>query len=848
MTAYLPSQATVFRDFERSRIEQLQSELKTNFWPLTIAYIAFVALWTVVMSHGAMKHGNSSFAYNLTPHVSHFTLIVGLVVYPRNRLWLPPLVFSALFIVPFFVADTSGARWIDNPDVTFPLVAAIYAGQMTSGVLIGASSRLLTRYIKKLCQPYIVDLLTSLGVFVFFVFYEIILLVAIWHFLPNLPQASIGSLGFDESFLRDGIERAVRGANVAAVFLLAIMIAPSRKHYLIGIALAATFPLLVKLQEAGFHMDPTLDVLAVAVFMVLVLPLGIAVIASIVGIPIYAGLTGAFLETNAPTNVEAGWLAIYSTVALTIVVLIVALRAHLTHTDKAKAAAFRRMSMVRDFANAGLFSININQRRFSADISSQRILAVKAEGKIDQFLANFTGQDLAELTEALKPQTHRQVTLLLSHQNNSNEQQIVRMFIWYETAPSGDDVAYGLVLDVTVEHRQERSLQDAYAELSNKQDRQRQLFSIISHELRTPASVISMLVEELNDLETLPRNRKLLRDATDQLMSTLADMRQTVNPAKNMPLKLVPYTAADLAESVRNMFLSQAVEQGMAIRLSLGEGSQRLRIGDQMRVRQALSNLMRNAIIHSRATEIILSYSGKINGTQLEGGWSVIDNGVGIPASEVARLFEPFERGTQDPRSQADGSGLGLFIAKSSIEMLGGEIAHFQPTIGGTGYAISLQETLPDPDLASAKVQKLNPADTETFPDLYVLLAEDNKLVSEVTEAKLRRFVGRVDVVFNGPDALAHIAANAPDLLITDLFMPEMDGDELCRTLREQGNSLPIIGITAAVVGDEMERFKTSGADQVMSKPIDMRLLRNVLAELQTQQRFGPTSPSTLAR
>jgi CheY-like chemotaxis protein/anti-sigma regulatory factor (Ser/Thr protein kinase) len=323
-------------------------------------------------------------------------------------------------------------------------------------------------------------------------------------------------------------------------------------------------------------------------------------------------------------------------------------------------------------------------------------------------------------------------------------------------------------------------------------------------------------------------------------MSTLADMRQTVNPTKNLPLKLVPYTAADLAESVRNMFLAQAEEHDMVIRLSLGEEAQRVRIGDQMRVRQALSNLLRNAIIHSHATEVTLHFNGKTNGANLHSGWSIIDNGVGIP-------FEPFERGIQDPRSQADGSGLGLFIAKSSIEMLGGEIAHFQPAKGGTGYAISLTESLPDIEQIPATVQKLNPADTETFPDLYILLAEDNKLVSEVTQAKLRRFVGRVDVVFNGPDALAHIAATAPDLLITDLFMPEMDGDVLAQTLREQGHSLPIIGITAAVVGDDMDRFRTAGADHVMSKPIEMRQLRNILSELQKQQRFGPLSPSTRA-
>jgi two-component system, sensor histidine kinase len=690
-----PEHAAVFRDFERSRIEQLRTELKDNFWPLTIAYVAFVAVWTVVMSFGAMRHGNITFAYNLAPHVAHFTLIIGLIVYPRNRIWVPLAVFSALFTVPFFIPDAAGIRWIDNPKLTLNICAVVYFSQILSGTLIGASARFFTRYIKKVCQPYTVDLLTSLAVFFFFLFETSAQMLGVWYYVQSLPAVDLTLLGYNDDFLRHAFERVVRGANVCSIFLMAIMIAPPRREFLTGVALAATFPLLVKAQEAGFVMHPTLDVLAIAAFMVLSLPLGIAVTATVVGIPIYAGITGAFLKTNIPANAEAGWLEVYTTIGLTLIVFIVALRAHLIHAEKTRSASFRRMSMVRNFANVGLLSFNLNNCRFSTDSSCQRILNIPAEGSIAQFLQNFEGKDLAELTAALKTQPRGQVTLLLSHQRDaaSAEPQIVRMFLWYETAPSGDDVAYGLALDVTDEHRQERSLQETYAELTMKQERQRQLFSIISHELRTPASVISMLVDELNDLETLPRSRKLLRDATDQLMSTLADMRQTVNPTKNLPLKLVPYTAADLAESVRNMFLAQAEEHDMVIRLSLGEEAQRVRIGDQKRVRQALSNLLRNAIIHSHATEVTLHFNGKTNGANLHSGWSIIDNGVGIPASEVDRLFEPFERGIQDPRSQADGSGLGLFIAKSSIEMLGGEIAHFQPAKGGTGYAISLTES-----------------------------------------------------------------------------------------------------------------------------------------------------------
>ena len=147
--------------------------------------------------------------------------------------------------------------------------------------------------------------------------------------------------------------------------------------------------------------------------------------------------------------------------------------------------------------------------------------------------------------------------------------------------------------------------------------------------------------------------------------------------------------------------------------------------------------------------------------------WAVIDNGVGILDSEVDRLFQPFERGNVDPRSHADGSGLGLYIAKSSIETLGGSIKHFHPETGGTGYLIELHEPLAD-EADRRSMSQAEEADRSTYPEMYIILAEDNKLVAEVTQAKLARFIGRVDVVSNGRDAMMKILQD--DLLRENLI------------------------------------------------------------------------------
>jgi two-component system, sensor histidine kinase len=343
-----------------------------------------------------------------------------------------------------------------------------------------------------------------------------------------------------------------------------------------------------------------------------------------------------------------------------------------------------------------------------------------------------------------------------------------------------------------------------------------------------------MLIDDLADAGQLPTIRRQMREASDQLLRVLTDMRQAVNPEKNLEVTIEPYVPAEIAESLRNLFDVQAAERGIQIRLALGARAEQARLGDSRRIKQILGNLLRNAIIHSGATQITLSFT-RVSGPGLLGPrscWQVTDNGQGIAPAEVARLFEPFERGgREDPRSKVDGSGLGLYIVKSSVELLGGTVCYFTAPGGGAGYEVRLPEEDAEAPLPVAVLAE--PAYPAMLREMSVLLAEDNELVAEITLARLRRVFGRVDCVANGRLALAELERAPRDLLITDLFMPEMEGDVLVRLLREAGVHIPIYGLTAAVVGDDMHRFEVAGASKVMSKPLQIdQMLEHLVGEL----------------
>jgi two-component system, sensor histidine kinase len=841
-----PSFDFVFRDFERSKLGQIRELLAADNGTYSLIYFAIVVFWTVAMSYGAIMHGHSGFAVNLAPHVAFYTLIIGVMLYPARRVWIPLAAFSTVYFIPFLLTHSDGTTWIELGANAPGLIGAIYVYHIITGGAIAVVSQRVALKLQSLAPPYSIDLLYVVTLYFAFLLFCGLQAWVFWQAAQTLPTDLRLQLGFGPDYMAATVERVLRGGIVASGFLLGIFEVSSRRALILGSLASSAFLALAMVHSAGLELHQTLDVCLLALLLITILPNKIAMTSCIIGIPIYSALTGAFVSTGHLGDPLQTKLEYLSIAMLTIIVLAPTVRAHTLHQLRQREAAMRRLSMVRDFANVGLLSFNLCRQAFRTDASVQRILSTKPLGSVDEFAALFDAKDQADLRLALSGQAEGSVNLLLSRPLDG-QVQVLRICLWFETAPSGEKVAYGLVLDVTGEHDKERALEATLAELSLRQERQRQLFSIVSHELRTPASVVSMLIDDLPARHVPAKLRKQLREAIDQLLSTLADMRQTVNPAQNLPVTRTAYSPAELADSVRNMFAQTAREAGMAIYLTLSDAARLPRFGDQMRLRQALSNMLRNAIIHSKGSAVTLRFDAVMAGGQTISRWTITDNGVGIPEGQVERLFQAFERGAQDPNNPVDGSGLGLFIARSSIEILGGTITNFAPAGGGTGFVIEVPEDIvadqalpPPPAALIAKKQA-------RYPNIYVLLAEDNALVAEVTLAKLSRFVGRVELACNGAEALAKIAVDPPDLLITDLFMPEMAGDVLTAALRAAGNPLPIIGLTAAAVGDDINRFEDAGATAVMVKPLDIPAIREVIEDINQRKTKRPARTKSKA-
>ncbi|MGO4853478.1 ATP-binding protein [Phaeovulum sp. W22_SRMD_FR3] len=803
------------------------------------------------------------------PHIALFSLALGVLFYPLPKLWIPVCAFLLNFYVPMFLPFLGDKSWLLLHGLTPGLLFQTFLLNAVSAALIGAISLVAAQNFFRRLRPFTADILATFTVAGVFLVVSMIQVAVANYYAQSLSPALQLELGFDEHFTLLASFRQWRGVVVVSAFLLTALQFPKREDTPRIAVIVAGFALMAILHRYGIAGYPMLDAAIVCILLALTLPLSYVPISIVIGSTVYASITGNYLRDIAPATQADVYLETYSIVALGFVILVLALRSYNEVILHYQADSIRRLNQVRDFAGVGILTINLASGKVLLDDVGSRIAGLKNEATLGSLYRKLDRAERLSLRERLleapgQPQSvllrfnvdaeggtseagaydcpeargHDLGTSTLSVRKPTRA-IVLRIYLWLEQSPTREWLAYGLLVDVTTEHQQEAALRHMLNELNLRQEKQAQLFSIVSHEIRTPASVIAMLIEDLGDTNSLPTVRRQMREASDQLLRVLTDMRQAVNPEKNLEVTVESYVPAELAESLRNLFEGQAAGRGIQIRLALGAGAERARLGDSRRIKQIVGNLLRNAIIHSGGTQITIGFT-RVTGPGALGArscWQVTDNGQGIPPEEVARLFEPFERGTrEDPRSKVDGSGLGLYIVKSSVELLGGQVFYFTAPGGGAGYEVRLPEEdadLPVPELSVPAPGAAETAYPAVLRGMSVLLAEDNELVAEITQARLRRVFGRVDCVANGRLALDELLREPRDVLITDLFMPEMEGDVLVRHLREAGVTIPVYGLTAAVVGDDMHRFEVAGASKVMAKPLQIdQMLEHLMGEI----------------
>ncbi len=366
--------------------------------------------------------------------------------------------------------------------------------------------------------------------------------------------------------------------------------------------------------------------------------------------------------------------------------------------------------------------------------------------------------------------------------------------------------------------------------------------STMSHEIRTPLNAIVGGSELILGQNLSPETEKfaaMISRASKHLLFVINGVLDFSRlEAMNDRVEVSPFELRPVLEGVMDMAASLPGAENLSLRLSISEEVPRALNGDFSRMTQILLNLIGNAIkaTNDGSVELEVSFNA-VNGHIV---LVVSDTGCGIPASEQARIFKPFER-VRGAAAITEGTGLGLSICRRLTANLGGTIdLHSEPGVGTT-FTVKLPMSPASADLQPAFAN----ASVEASAALHLLVVEDMAANRMFIEGLLRKNGHVVQMAANGVEAVDAVKMWRFDAILMDVQMPEMDGIEATRIIRQMADPAgrtPIVGLTAFVEPNQHELMMAAGMDTCLTKPVQSRAL---LAALATISPSGKTPAST---
>lgn len=378
-------------------------------------------------------------------------------------------------------------------------------------------------------------------------------------------------------------------------------------------------------------------------------------------------------------------------------------------------------------------------------------------------------------------------------------------------------------------------------------------FANMSHEIRTPINTIiglneMTLREDISD--EIAENAINIQNASKMLLTTINDILDLSKlESGKMDLVLSQYEVSSIFSDLVNLIWIRAQQKELEFVVDIDPEIPSMLYGDEVRLKQVIVNLLTNAVKYTDAGSVTLSAKGeRVEPDVILLRISVEDTGKGLRKESLANLFDSFRRIDEKENRNIEGTGLGLTIARQLVEMMGGKIYVDSVYHKGSVFTVELRQHIADPhpigiiDFAAQNQLANRTKYKQRFiaPDARILVVDDNDMNRMVAVKLLRRTKIKVDTAASGRECLKMTAENAYHVILMDHMMPEMDGEETLKAVREQTKGFcqktPVIALTANVMADASQVYQNMGFDGYLAKPVNAALLETSLLKYLPQE------------
>ena len=391
--------------------------------------------------------------------------------------------------------------------------------------------------------------------------------------------------------------------------------------------------------------------------------------------------------------------------------------------------------------------------------------------------------------------------------------------------------------DITERKAMEQDLIKARDEALAANRSKGEFLANMSHEIRTPLNGVLGMLQLLEGLNLSFEQRQYIAMAASSarrltgLLSDILDLSRIESGRLVMDSR--PFSLLELFQTTHGIFSMPTRDKGVRFEISIGPGLPETLVGDELRLRQILFNIVGNAVKFTAEGFVRVDVSSLGQGP--DGRWRLLfcveDSGPGIDDGIIADVFEPFSQGEEDFVRQHQGAGLGLAIVKRLLLMMDGSLAVDTSSAGST---ICFSMPFAVGEIRVSETEETYPAGSHS---LKILLAEDDAISVFAVRRILEKQGHSVTTAGDGLQALEELRREHCDLILMDVQMPNVDGVQATRLIREDESlggkrKVPIVAMTAYAMSGDREKFLEAGMNDYVAKPVSVHELERVISRI----------------